>query len=78
MTVRLTHYEVTKLNLRCPKCRTLIQYRKAVRMCADCRKPIGRHGKFIYVQRGRGRKAVTVMVHRDCDRPNSYPPGTSF
>lgn len=47
----------------CPTClRPLTS--EGRRICADCKKPIGRNDKFVFKD--------SVVVHRHCDAPTTY------
>jgi hypothetical protein len=43
---------------------------KRVRTCFDCKKPITRHAKWTWADRG----GVLTCVHRHCENPESYNP----
>jgi hypothetical protein len=52
---------------RCLMCGNPIKA-EAVRVCADCKRPIGLHDKWVWAER----HGLSTCVHRHCDYPESY------
>lgn len=53
----------------CPECHHGWELITSPRVCADCLKPIGRHGKFNWVVRNN----MSTVIHKDCKVPNGGP-----
>jgi hypothetical protein len=55
--------------IKCPHCNKGFEHIVEPRVCADCGKGIGRHGKYRWVKRN----GMATIVHKDCLVPNGGP-----